>query len=124
MKTTNAETLRTITHAAVATIEEAARICRVGAGFPRGSVTYTGHAILWASDVTAGDARQLLRCLAVLGVSRGSWTAVETPTGGFRRAELSDLDGEVRGYVMINADGTATADLDYALTRPMQCMLA
>jgi hypothetical protein len=105
-------------------INEAARICQVGAGFPSTRDGLSGRVIFWASHVTRGNALELLRCLALLGLSRAPWREIETPVGTMRRADLSDLDGEVRGEVIVNADGTASASLENALNRPPICITA
>jgi hypothetical protein len=96
-------------------IETTARACQVGAGFPSDYHGFTGAVIFWASHVTKGAAGDLLRCLAVLGLSRGEWRTLDN---GNRQASLSDLNGEIRGDVLVSKDG-ASARLDYVLTRPL-----
>jgi hypothetical protein len=101
-------------------IETTARACNIGAGFPSNMRGIEGHAIFWASHVTKGGAGDLLRCLAVLGLSRGEWRTLDN---GNRQASLSDLDGEIRGDVLVSAEG-ASARLDYVLPRPLACLAA
>lgn len=99
-------------------ITATARTCGVGADFPKQHTGHIGDVLLWASHVTTGSGADLLRCLAALGLSRGEWRQIDD---GRRRAVLSDLDGEIRGEVLMTADG-ASARLCYALTRPLACM--
>jgi hypothetical protein len=107
--------------AVMSEVRTMARTCEIGAGFPAARDGLTGHVIFWASHVTKGGGADLLRCLAALGVSRGPWRQVETAAGTMRRADLSDLDGELRGGVIVCADGSASADLANVLTRPLKC---
>lgn len=100
------------------TIAKTARTCGIGAGFPKGSTTYLGGAIFWASHVTKGGPGDLLRCLAALGLSRGAWRA----TDAGRRADLLDLDGELRGEVLIADKEGASATLSSVTTRPLKCI--
>jgi hypothetical protein len=102
------------------TAETAARACGVGALFPRNATSYIGHIDFYASHVTHGNNAALLRCLAVLGVSRDPWRDVETPSGPLRRATLRDLDGTQRGEVILGSEG-GTASLSYGLSRPLAC---
>lgn len=102
-------------------VTEAAGRCGIGASCPpvdfRGS---GGHVDLWASDVTQGGPAELLRCIAVLGVSRGPWQPVQLYGAAWRRADLSDLGGEIRGSVLVGPV-SGSAKLCYAVTRPLEC---
>lgn len=100
-------------------VNETAR--ETGAGWyepsnPNGGM---GHAHFYASRETGKTIDAMLKCLAVLGVSRDPWQ--DTDNGG-RKATLRDVDGTGYGTVRTHASNdSGTAELSYALSRPMAC---
>lgn len=119
MKTTHEQMMVTMTE-----IENVARAAGAGVFFPRNVYGYIGHADFYASKETGKTVGAMLKCLAAIGTSRDAWREVETACGMIRRASLRDIDGTLIGEVIVNADGSGTANISYALTSPPACLAA
>jgi len=99
--------------------DDAARKCGVGVIFPRHISGLIGHIDFYSSSVTVGGVGDLLKCLAMLGVSRDEWR----DGGNTKQAWLRDVDGALLGHVVVCDEG-ASASLHHALTNTPKCFIA
>lgn len=106
--------------AILALIESTARAAGCATSHPTTlDGAFTGDLALHGTPETHTSPDGVLRCLAALGVSRGPWHGYKN----FRVADLSDLDGTVRGTVLFSATG-ATATIWSGLANPLGCFTA
>lgn len=96
-------------------IEAACKLAGCNCFYPRNTNGEIGHIDFY------GPNRSMDAALQMCGVRITNHRSVSDVPAPFDRADLMDADGTKRGSILYGADGRGSADLSYALTRPLTC---